>query len=263
MSHTKCPRCGLDNRIMSEVCERCGAPLDGDAREESAPESARPAFPLPTLGSDVMTGQASRGPQEPPVWKWYVAYCAVIAIMNLLMIIGMVFFAIAARSEMNQRESQESLVLGLIYIGAGLLFLAPYAAAPFLPRRRWAWVMGVVLIGIGMPSICCWPVVIPLLIFWLKPENKAFFGVGSMANDNPYKLKEEPDDLGMILKMFAAGGLYMLALIFAPILLIIGWLTFGFYGVAFVLVASLILIVWRVFRDKSSDTPSLNLNSRD
>ncbi len=137
MSHTKCPRCGLVNWMTPEVCERCGAALDSDAREESAPESAPPDFPLPTLGSDVMAGQTSMGPQEPPVWKWYVAYCAVIAIMNLLGIIGMVFFAIAARSEMNQRESQESLVLGLIYIGVGLLFTAPYAAAPFLPRRRW------------------------------------------------------------------------------------------------------------------------------
>jgi hypothetical protein len=84
-----------------------------------------------------------------------------------------------------------------------------------------------------------------------------------MANDNPYKLKDEPIDLGMLLKMFAAGGLYVLAVTFVPIFLIIGWLIFGFYGVAFVLIVSLILIAWRVFRDKSSDTSSLNLNSRD
>ena len=83
-----------------------------------------------------------------------------------------------------------------------------------------------------------------------------------MAEDNPYKFKDDPFDLGMILKMFVAGGLYVLAITFVPIFLIIGWLIFGFYGVAFVLVVSLILIVWRVFRDKSSDTPSLNLNSR-
>jgi ribosomal protein L37E len=33
MSHTKCPRCGHVNWMMPEVCERCGAPLDSDARE--------------------------------------------------------------------------------------------------------------------------------------------------------------------------------------------------------------------------------------
>jgi hypothetical protein len=111
--------------------------------------------------------------------------------------------------------------------------------------------------------MCCLPAAIPLLIFWLKPGSKAFFGAGSMANDNPYELKEGPGDLGMLLKMFAAGGLYVLAIVFAPIFLIIGWLTFGFHGVAFVLAVSLIFILWRVFRDKSSDTPSMNLNSRD
>lgn len=180
MSHTKCPHCGLVNWMTPVVCERCGAPLDSDAREESAPESARPDFPLLTLGSYGITDSMSEEPQGPPVWKWYVAYCALMAIMYfLVVIVGVVLFAIAAGSEMNQREAQESLVLGLIYIVLGLLFLAPYAAAPFLPRRRWAWVVGIVLIGIGMTSMCCLPAAIPLLIFWLKPENKAFFGAGS------------------------------------------------------------------------------------
>jgi len=84
-----------------------------------------------------------------------------------------------------------------------------------------------------------------------------------MAKENPYRLKEEPTDIVMLLKMFVAGGLYMLALVFVPIFLIVGWLLFGFYGVAFVLIVSLILIVWRVFRDKSSDASSLSLNSGD
>lgn len=179
MSHTKCPRCGLLNWMTPEVCERCGAPLDGGAREESAPESARPDFPLLTLGSYGITDSTPEDPQGPPVWKWYVAYCALMAIMYFLLIMGGVVLAIAAGSETNQREARESLVLGIITVGLGMLFLAPYAAAPFLPRRRWAWVVGVVLIGIGMTSACCLPAAIPLLIFWLKPENKAFFGAGS------------------------------------------------------------------------------------
>jgi hypothetical protein len=179
MSHTKCPRCGLLNWMTPEVCERCGAALDSGAREESAQESARPDFPLLTLGSYGITDSISEEPQGPPVWKWYVAYCALMAIMYFLVIMGGVVLAIAAGSETNQRGAQESLVFGIITVGLGMLFLAPYAAAPFLPRRRWAWVLGVVLIGMGMTSACCLPAAIPLLIFWLKPENKAFFGAGS------------------------------------------------------------------------------------
>lgn len=151
-----------------------------DAREESAPESARPDFPLLTPGSYGITDSTSEKPQGPPLWKWYVAYCALMAIMYFpVVIMGGIFFATAAGSEINPREAQEAQVGSLIIVGSGMLFLAPYAAAPFLPRRRWAWVVGVVLIGIGMTSACCLPAAIPLLIFWLKPENKAFFGAGS------------------------------------------------------------------------------------
>jgi hypothetical protein len=32
-----------------------------------------------------------------------------------------------------------------------------------------------VTIGLGMTSACTLPICIPLLIFWLKPETKAFF----------------------------------------------------------------------------------------
>jgi hypothetical protein len=38
------------------------------------------------------------------------------------------------------------------------------------------WVFGLVLICLGLSSACCLPACIPLLIFWLKPEMKAFYG---------------------------------------------------------------------------------------
>jgi hypothetical protein len=166
--------------LTPEVCERCGAPLGGGDPDAGATESARADFPSLTLGSDGMTGSTSGEPPAPPVWKWYVAYCAAMAIMYLLMVLmGVVFIAIPARLAPTPQEAQEAQVWGFLTIVLGVLFLAPYAAAPFLPRRKWAWVVGVVLIGIGMTSMCCLPAAIPLLIFWLKPENKEFFGADS------------------------------------------------------------------------------------
>jgi hypothetical protein len=38
------------------------------------------------------------------------------------------------------------------------------------------WVYDIVLICLGMTSVCCMPVTIPLLIFWIKPDAKAWFG---------------------------------------------------------------------------------------
>jgi hypothetical protein len=38
------------------------------------------------------------------------------------------------------------------------------------------WVYDLVVICVGMTSFCCMPVCIPLLIFWIKPEVRAYFG---------------------------------------------------------------------------------------
>jgi hypothetical protein len=184
MNHTKCPRCGLVNWLTPEVCERCGLPLGGGDTEASAPEPARRDFPLVTFGSDLMAGSTPGRSQEPAVWKWYVAYCVVMAIMwFMLVIVGFTFLLPGPPDpEMSPREAE---VMGFILIGLGVALATPYVAAPFLPRRRWAWVLGIVLIALSMSGTCCLPAAIPLLIFWLKPENKAFFGVGAEGVNSP------------------------------------------------------------------------------
>jgi len=72
-------------------------------------------------------------------------------------------------------EAKAKLV-GSVMLILGLVFFVPYAVAPFLPRQSWVWVLGLVLICIGLTSTVCLPVSIPLLIFWFKPEMKAFYG---------------------------------------------------------------------------------------
>ena len=47
MSNTKCPHCGLVNWMTPEVCERCGATLDGGAPQELAPETGAPEAFMP------------------------------------------------------------------------------------------------------------------------------------------------------------------------------------------------------------------------
>lgn len=115
-------------------------------------------------------------PPTPAVWKFHVAYCILMAVaFLLLMVMGVVFlFVDPAELEMPPPEVK---AMSLTFAGLGLLLSLPYAAAPFLPRRGWAWVVGIVLICLGMTSTCCLPITIPLLIFWVKPENKASFGM--------------------------------------------------------------------------------------
>jgi hypothetical protein len=117
------------------------------------------------------------GPGEggtPPVWPWQVAYCATLAVVYLLMgILGVVMLAFA--SNIPNQDPLEGQITGAIYVALGFFFFALFAAAPFLPKQQWAWVYHIVLICLGMTSICCLPITVPLLIYWLKPETKRFF----------------------------------------------------------------------------------------
>lgn len=113
-------------------------------------------------------------PQKPAVWNWYVAYCMAMALLYLFCIAAG-FFVLVSNEARSEREAMEARIMGAIFIGAGLALLIPFAAGPLLPRRRWAWVVGLILICIGLTSACCLPAAIPLLIWWLKPETKAYY----------------------------------------------------------------------------------------
>lgn len=138
---SKCHQCGLVNWEYDEVCKRCGSLLN---------------------------------PLTPPVYKWFVVYCIVMALLYLVVAaMGVVFLFISPDPQMDKTEAT---LMGIVFLVMGLILFVPYASAPFLPRQSWVWVVGLVLICIGLTSACCLPVCIPLLIFWLKPEMKAFYG---------------------------------------------------------------------------------------
>ena len=92
-------------------------------------------------------------------------------------VIGIVFLFIEPDRDMSAEEAR---IMGVVFIILGLVFFVPFALAPFLPHKSWVWVFGLVLICIGLTSTCCLPACIPLLIFWLKPEMKAFYGRGNV-----------------------------------------------------------------------------------
>jgi len=67
-------------------------------------------------------------------------------------------------------------VEGMVFAVCGFPLMIPFGMGVLLPARPWAWTMGMVLICLGLTSVCTIPACIPLLIFWLRPETKAFFG---------------------------------------------------------------------------------------
>jgi hypothetical protein len=114
-------------------------------------------------------------PPPPPVWNWYVAYCVLMAILYLLVVVVGFVFLFMDPADLDS-DPMQAKIMAFIFIGVGLPLLVPYAIAPFLPRRSWVWIFDLVLICIGLTSACCLPAAIPLLIFWLKPETKVYFG---------------------------------------------------------------------------------------
>ena len=137
----KCTQCGLVNWDYEEFCKRCSASLN-----------------LTT----------------PPAHKWFILYCVLMALVYLFTAIMGIFFLFAEPDQ--EMSAEEATVMGTVILILGLVFFVPYALAPFLPRKSWVWVFGLVLICLGLGSACCLPICIPLLIYWLKPEMKTFYG---------------------------------------------------------------------------------------
>jgi hypothetical protein len=115
---------------------------------------------------------------RPAVWPWYVAYVASLAILYIVVCAGAVVIMFLVPPSDAEFGPAERTIISLVVIAPCAFLSIICGIAPFLPRRPWAWYYHLVLIALGFTSCCWWPFVIPLLIFWIKPETKAYF-------DNP------------------------------------------------------------------------------
>lgn len=107
---------------------------------------------------------------------WYRIYCALYAILGLLTIcFGLLFFS-GLMPTPADFDVQQIKLTSAFYVIAGLIVFGIYAVALFLPPKPYSWVLGIVLIIFQMTNCLLLPFLVPLLIYWLKPETKAFFG---------------------------------------------------------------------------------------
>ncbi len=114
---------------------------------------------------------------RPPVVVWYKAYCALLTFTYMAVAALGVFFIVARHSLADAENPPEGFLLGgLVCVVVGSFFAAPCLAALFLPPRPWVWIYHLVIICVGMTSACCIPICVPLLVFWIRPDTKAYFG---------------------------------------------------------------------------------------
>lgn len=114
--------------------------------------------------------------QKPAVWRWYVVYCISTVLMYLIFFVAVGFLIVYSEELSEFSENNPSLWLLVLMALSGIPFAILYAVAPFLEGKG-AWIVGFITIGMGFTSPCCVPACVPLLIFWLKPETKQYFGV--------------------------------------------------------------------------------------
>lgn len=115
------------------------------------------------------------------VYLWYKIFCGAIVLASL-MPIGLGLIALLDLDNKTTPKDRQDLVNGsIMFIVYGLVYLIPYAVGLLMPRTKIHWVLGLVLLLVALipiPSFttCVFlPAAIVLLVFWFKPETKAYF----------------------------------------------------------------------------------------
>lgn len=106
---------------------------------------------------------------------WYRVYAGLMALLYLF-VCAVGAFLLFVPIESGDFSRGETIMIAGINIALGSTFLIVFAVAFFLPPKPYNWIVGIVMIAIGLTSCCTWPATVPLLIYWFKPETKAFFG---------------------------------------------------------------------------------------
>jgi hypothetical protein len=119
---------------------------------------------------------------RPGVVLWYRVYCAVLALLyGALSAFGLLLlFLPRVMGDMGDEIELDALVrtiYGWGIFGFAIPMTLAHFVAIFLPPRRWVWVYGVVLLSAGtLIGWCMLAFTVPLLVFWVKQENRAFHG---------------------------------------------------------------------------------------
>jgi hypothetical protein len=118
--------------------------------------------------------------ERPPEAVYYFRIYAALVILNLLALFGWGLYLMLdpiMRGGVSGSSATGEWVIGLVLVVVGLVPLVPHGIALFGGRRKWVYTLALVLIGINMLWVtCCLPITIPMLIYWMKPETKRWYG---------------------------------------------------------------------------------------
>ena len=129
-----------------------------------------PAYPTYQPQPDVANMK------RPTVWYWFTAYCVGLTLLYIACTFGGIAMLMFSEEMAADDEERATLMLvGVVLAVACIPFAMFFAAAPFLPRRKWAWIYGIVAIVIGLTSGCTMIPAVLLLIFWLQDPARQYY----------------------------------------------------------------------------------------
>lgn len=113
--------------------------------------------------------------QPPKVLLWFKLYCGFLCVLYLGTAAFSIVLFFTDPGDAEFPKVAACLFGGVLLATSAVLFcvcLLPLLLSP----RPWLCTFDLVVICLGMTSACFLPICIPLLIFWLKPETKKYFG---------------------------------------------------------------------------------------
>ncbi|MEM7576750.1 MAG: hypothetical protein AAF328_04670 [Planctomycetota bacterium] len=142
--------------------------------------------------------------RRPGVVFWFKIYLFVsIAFGALMAVTGLAIVGDPATALDSMRQAgqlppgtnftlADIRTLGWVYGIAGLIGVALPAAWFLMPHGGAKWILGIVLIALGMPGLITLIVLIPLLIFWVRDDCKAWYA-GAAGPATPASTREPWD----------------------------------------------------------------------
>lgn len=115
------------------------------------------------------------GGPTPGAVTWFKVYCGLLCVTYLLVVLFCVPFFVWIVPE-SDMPAPLAVLFGGLMLGVGLVCLVACFLPFVLQPKPWVWVYDLVIICLGLTSACFMVFSIPLLIFWLKPEVRRYFG---------------------------------------------------------------------------------------
>ena len=115
---------------------------------------------------------------QPPVVKWYRVYAIAMTVLYFLVsaLFILAFFLRPDAKELNDMPAAFYYGYLTIMVLMCLVLFGAFLVSLFLKPKPWTWIYHMVLICLGLTSPCCLPASVPLLIYWIKPEVRSYFG---------------------------------------------------------------------------------------